>query len=426
MKRRGRPPYPDLLTPRESEVLSLLRQGMSNPEIATRMGISRDGVKYHVSEILSKLGVTSREEAAVWAAPGMPGRRWLPAFLAPAKLFSLKTAGVAVIAVALGALALLALGVLANGRGSGAQEGPILVGLTDPIEHSALTGNPSFFDDLQAYHFIIDVRTGAVLGLKDLCARPRNQATPTLGEYQCRVGRIEWLDDDTLRVEAEFLTDSPTDDPQGFVYEVDLAGRVRRSDEAIKGRLDWPPEPSKQSSNGVYSVVELDQMDTFSELASVVVSGGSHSEDVEIISLKPESAKWSTKAANLAVLGNYCVPGPEMFDLFVFDPDRRQLRNLSSAMSEAVLFYEWSPSGEQIAATGFSFDGIGYNHLMVFDAGGGTPRTLVGGFIGDALVPLVWNPAGTHLVVQYFGGGDWCNGTLFPAAPTNFSAFGIQ
>jgi len=66
MKRRGRPPHPDILTPREWEVLALLREGLANPEIAERLGISRDAVKYHVSEILSKLGVSSREEAAVW------------------------------------------------------------------------------------------------------------------------------------------------------------------------------------------------------------------------------------------------------------------------------------------------------------------------------------------------------------------------
>jgi len=66
MKRRGRPPYPDVLTSREWEVLALLRDGLSNPEIAERLAITRDAVKYHVSEILSKLGVSSREEAAVW------------------------------------------------------------------------------------------------------------------------------------------------------------------------------------------------------------------------------------------------------------------------------------------------------------------------------------------------------------------------
>ncbi len=66
MNRRGRPPYPDVLTPRQWEVLALLREGLSNEQIALRLGISVDGVKFHVSEILSELGVSSRNEAARW------------------------------------------------------------------------------------------------------------------------------------------------------------------------------------------------------------------------------------------------------------------------------------------------------------------------------------------------------------------------
>src|SRR2546428_7449166 len=77
MTRRGRRPHPDILTPREWEVLSLLRDGRSNPEIAEQIGVSRDAVKYHVSEILSKLGLESREEAAVWRPepPAIPVTR---------------------------------------------------------------------------------------------------------------------------------------------------------------------------------------------------------------------------------------------------------------------------------------------------------------------------------------------------------------
>ena len=66
MERRGRPKHPDIFTPREWEVLALIRQSLSNEEIAERLGISIDGVKYHVSEILSKLGVGNRREAARW------------------------------------------------------------------------------------------------------------------------------------------------------------------------------------------------------------------------------------------------------------------------------------------------------------------------------------------------------------------------
>jgi DNA-binding CsgD family transcriptional regulator len=63
---RGRPPYPDVLTPRQWEVLELVREGRSNGEIGRELGISTDGAKFHVSEILTKLGVSTRREAAEW------------------------------------------------------------------------------------------------------------------------------------------------------------------------------------------------------------------------------------------------------------------------------------------------------------------------------------------------------------------------
>jgi DNA-binding CsgD family transcriptional regulator len=66
MGRRGRPPYPDLLTPRQQEVLTLVREGLTNREIAERLDITPDGAKFHVSEILTKIGVHTREEAARW------------------------------------------------------------------------------------------------------------------------------------------------------------------------------------------------------------------------------------------------------------------------------------------------------------------------------------------------------------------------
>jgi NarL family two-component system response regulator LiaR len=51
------------LTPRENEVLALLVEGMTNPDIAERLSVSRSTAKAHVSNILSKLGVSNRAEA---------------------------------------------------------------------------------------------------------------------------------------------------------------------------------------------------------------------------------------------------------------------------------------------------------------------------------------------------------------------------
>lgn len=61
------PPIGHDLTDREHEVLELLVEGLNNPEIAERLTVTRSTVKSHVSNILSKLGVSNRTEAVTVA-----------------------------------------------------------------------------------------------------------------------------------------------------------------------------------------------------------------------------------------------------------------------------------------------------------------------------------------------------------------------
>jgi TolB protein len=109
----------DDLTAREREVLDLVRLGLTNEEIAGRLGITEAGAKYHVSQILSKLGVATREEAAALAL--VPRRRWWAALPLAAK-----AAGVAVVLAAVAGLGVLAWGVVRTNGGATGSAGEIV------------------------------------------------------------------------------------------------------------------------------------------------------------------------------------------------------------------------------------------------------------------------------------------------------------
>ena len=58
---------PEGITPREVEVLRLLARGLTNPQIADDLAVARGTVKIHVQNIIAKLGVSDRTQAAVRA-----------------------------------------------------------------------------------------------------------------------------------------------------------------------------------------------------------------------------------------------------------------------------------------------------------------------------------------------------------------------
>ena len=111
--RGGRPRHPDILTPAEWGVLRELRAGGTNAEIAVRLGVSPDAVKYHISNMLGKLDLGDRHELAAWRPEGKGiGARVRALLAAPTALASLGPplmwAGLVLVGVAVVAIVLVA------------------------------------------------------------------------------------------------------------------------------------------------------------------------------------------------------------------------------------------------------------------------------------------------------------------------------
>jgi DNA-binding CsgD family transcriptional regulator len=232
MKTRGRPRHPDILTPREFEVLGLLQQGLTNPQIAERLGISLDGVKYHVREILGKLDLSNREEAALWQRE-THRPWWASAALAPVAMLW-KKAGV--VAQSPGALATGAAGVLVGGAVAGLAFMAFLLatgggdgdGEADAASVAAATPNSG------------GVRT--TLPLAD-------GESPASGlvylETHPSIFRIAVFDADRMTDVASFELDgseySPCDCLEGLPFGAALAGErviVNRADRVVSYGLD--------------------------------------------------------------------------------------------------------------------------------------------------------------------------------------------
>jgi DNA-binding CsgD family transcriptional regulator/catechol 2,3-dioxygenase-like lactoylglutathione lyase family enzyme len=65
-KRRGRSPHNDVLTPAEWQTVHAVKHGMTSREIAERRGISVDAVKFHVANVVAKLGIGNRRSLRQW------------------------------------------------------------------------------------------------------------------------------------------------------------------------------------------------------------------------------------------------------------------------------------------------------------------------------------------------------------------------
>src|SRR5438128_2744091 len=138
---------PEQLTLREHEVLDLLRIGLTNEEIAQRLGITVAGAKYHVSQILSKLDVESREEAAALSLA--EPRPWWQRLLAPLGWpFAAKAVALAAIAGAAAGISVLVWAAVAPGGSvdevtSAGEASPVGSALALPDASTVLAGGTS-------------------------------------------------------------------------------------------------------------------------------------------------------------------------------------------------------------------------------------------------------------------------------------------
>src|SRR6185312_13058106 len=106
-------------TARQRQVLDLLARGRTNPEIADELGISLDGAKWHVREIIGTLGVDSREEAAdLWREENGLVRRVFRGIAGVLGMFAGPAGWVAGGLVATGVAAIVVLAIVVATRGS--------------------------------------------------------------------------------------------------------------------------------------------------------------------------------------------------------------------------------------------------------------------------------------------------------------------
>ncbi len=134
------------LTDRQREVAQLVAQGLTNAEIGDRLGISLDGAKYHVSEVLTRLNLERREQIAEWVgragASGRSRHRWAFAAVAAAL-----TAGAAVLVVVFVA----GWSGLADGASDQPSDGALVqVGrpVIESTPEASAAGEPETFGDL--------------------------------------------------------------------------------------------------------------------------------------------------------------------------------------------------------------------------------------------------------------------------------------
>jgi len=343
MRRRGRPPHPDILTPREWEVLASLRQGPTNEQIALGLDVSLATAKYHVSEILSKLNVATREQAAAWQPEPAPATRWERL----ASLTLAKGAGVALIAATV-----IGLGALASGvcRTSGDGEPDAQTINQDISIESPQPLTPDSQWSAGLYFIAEDGSTFRLLDSEILtCRGPGSSLSAPVYSWSPEGGRIALAAME--RCEESRCVDCPIRRPDIHILDIDKGTTVTMPVHSMMGvsSLAWAPDgktlalsggwPGESGIHGPGWDPALVLLDVQSGEASLTAGGPD--DDLE----PSAAASWSPDGKLLALTDRRA-------RTVVIDRDGEVVRELAAAHAPDLQAFDspsWSPSGQEIA-----------------------------------------------------------------------------
>lgn len=392
------------LTDRQLEVARLIRDDLTNGEIAEALGISLSGAKHHVQELLRRLDLETREEIGDWYEEQHPtGLRRLRGLVAlPLAGLALGIAGVAATGTVV--VVLLAAGIV----GSGGSPGESIV-----FPAKGLSGNPDLF-----------AVNADGSGLRNLTQEPGVDLHPSYSPDGSRIvfessrspnrniqvfvmdadgGGLEQLtfDEDGIAIfpswspdgtQIAFMRAEGNRSGEQTLWVMDADGSNQRSLGPGRGGAMW-------SSDGTRLLMN-------SEVVAVDGSGRATLRlGPEDSWLHGEESYWSPDESQIVfVTDDRALPGGPhnaASDLWLMDADGSNVRALTSAPGRDWR-PRWSPDGERIV---FVSDRDGDEEVYLLDIALGTQTRLteVNGIDGG----VIWSADGEQIFFMSRRDGDF-------------------
>jgi DNA-binding CsgD family transcriptional regulator len=433
--RRG----PDELTGRQREVLALLRRGLTNEEIGRELGISTDGAKFHVSQILSKLQLSSRHEAASLPPEVGARRPWWAGALAPLPLLrevkwstAASVAGAAVTAAGVVALVVLAWGVFAVRGEAG---GPYLVyahgvGNAEEAEFSYPTIEVVTYD-IERHERVAAFELGGAGDYPAQIVAAGDRVVVNLGNGIVSYAR-DGSDERVVMTRVEqfgVLWTSVSHDGSMVAYtqrggswgsEVVIVSlrtgaellRLSQDSDAFDGLVGYLTQVTWRDDNRAILIRASTGSDRPGGLATVSLSGDVSVHEPEYRLVAPSGRHIATGDMEWCGLGQ-----PMQHELLVRDSITGDVANSVEAHDRNVGWVEWSADGRELLYREYSFTGEEHEgcpaedessvtwHVLEIDTGRSIPVD------GPAAARARWYG---DAVLTYFCGGEpvdepWCS-----------------